>query len=172
MKLDLACGQNKAPGFVGIDIVKVPGVDHVWDLTRTPWPLKDGLAEEVICSHFFEHLDGTQRIAFMDELYRVMENGAKATLVTPYWSSMRAVQDPTHKWPPVCEASFLYFNKQWRATNRLDHYPIKSDFDFTYGYNVGPELLARNQEARDFAIRSYVNAVSDLVVTLIKREPS
>jgi SAM-dependent methyltransferase len=171
-KLDLACGQNKTAGFWGVDIAKAPGVDQVVDLTKTPWPFKVASVEEVACNHFLEHLDGPQRVAFMEELYRVLKAGGKATIVTPYWASMRAVQDPTHKWPPVAESSYLYFNKGWRTANKLDHYAIRCDFDFTYGYNLPPEWTMKHQEVRDHAVRHYQNVVSDLIVTLTKREQS
>lgn len=169
LKLDLACGQNKTPGFLGVDIVGAPGVDVVFDLRQTPWPWKDGEVAEVVCSHFLEHLTGEERIAFMDELWRVLAEGGKATIITPYYTSMRAVQDPTHKWPPVCEASYLYFNKGWREQNRLDHYPIRCDFDFSYGYLLAGDVAARAQEFRDYAIRSLNNSVNDLQVVLTKK---
>ena len=169
LKLDLACGQNKQPNFTGVDIAAVEGVDVVHDLRQAPWPFADESVEEVHCSHFLEHLDGAERIAFMHELYRVLITGGKATMIFPYYSSMRAVQDPTHKWPPVAEASFLYFNQAWLKENRLDHYPITCDFDFNFGYNIPNDVAVRSQEARDFAIRHYWNAVSDGIITLTKR---
>jgi hypothetical protein len=108
-------------------------------------------------------------MAFMEELWRVMAVDAKATIITPYWSSMRAVQDPTHAWPPVCEASYLYFNKKWREDNKLSHYPITCDFDFGYGYNLHPGLHQKNGEYRDFAVANYINSVMDLQVVLTRR---
>lgn len=169
MRLELACGQNKKEGFIGIDMVAIPGVDIVHDLRIVPWPVESEAVEEARCIHFFEHLTGLERMTFMDELYRVMQRGAKATVQCPYWSSARAIQDPTHQWPPVCEASFLYFNKEWRANNKLDHYPIACDFDFTYGYGMNGQWVSRHHEAQAFAVNSYLNTVYDLIVTLVKR---
>jgi len=63
----------------------------------------------------------------------------------------------------------MYFNKQWRDANKLEHYGIKSDFDFTYGYMVDPAWQNRSEEARNFAIRFYINAVSDIQVVMTKR---
>jgi hypothetical protein len=107
----------------------------------------------------------------MNELYRVLKPGAKATVVSPYWSSMRSIQDYTHEWPPVCEASFLYFNKNWREQNKLEHYLDAScDFDFTYGYGVSnSSFTSRSDETKAFAISHYNNVADDLQVVLTKR---
>lgn len=169
LRLDLGCGQNKAAGFTGVDFVAAPGVDIVHDLMVFPWPFEDNSVDEVFSSHTIEHFSGPQRVKFMEELYRVMKVGAGAKFVFPYWNSSRAIQDPFHAWPPLCEASFLYFNKGWMTANKLDHYGIKCDFDFTYGYAFNAMWQTRAQEARDFAIRNYVNAIDDLHVTMVKR---
>lgn len=169
MKLDLACGQRKREGFHGVDIVACPGADQVFDLRTTPWPWHDASVDEVWCSHFFEHLTGEQRMAFMEELWRVLKPDAQATLITPYWSSIRAVQDPTHQWPPVCEASYLYFNKPWRESNKLDHYPIRCDFDFNHAYAIDPTWAGKDQTVQRYAAHHYLNVANDLVVTLTKR---
>lgn len=170
LRLDLGCGKNKKEGFIGVDISKDVGADVVFDLSKKKWPFKDGEVEEVHCSHFLEHLTGAQRINFMNELYRITKVGAKAVIITPYHASMRAIQDPTHQWPPVCEHSYLYFNKGWREANGLEHYGINCDFDFSYGYAIDPDVSNRNAEYQLFAFKHYLNAINDLQVTLIRRE--
>jgi SAM-dependent methyltransferase len=169
LKLDLGCGQSKRDGFLGVDIAKVDGVDFVVDLFKFPWPWKDASVEEIFTSHFFEHVPQSIRPKFMDECYRILIPAGKMTVVVPYYSSMRAVQDYHHQWPPISETSFLYFNKNWLKANKLDHYPTHCDFDFTYGYAVGPYWAARAQEARDFAVQYHINSVADLQVLLTKR---
>jgi hypothetical protein len=168
-KLDLGCGDNKREGFFGIDVAKTAAADAVFDLTAFPWPIESGTVEALHCSHFFEHLTGAQRMAFMDECGRIMQVGAQLTIIVPYWSSMRAIQDPTHQWPPVCESSFLYFNRKWREDNKLGHYPIACDFDFGYGYALDNDVIVRAQDFQQFALRHYLQAANDLHVTLTKR---
>jgi SAM-dependent methyltransferase len=119
LKLDLGCGNNKQEGFTGVDFKKTPAVDIVHDLFKFPWPFKDNSVEETFSSHFFEHVPGSIRGKLMDEVYRILIPGGKAVFITPYWSSMRSVQDFTHQWPPICETSYLYFNKGWREQNKL-----------------------------------------------------
>lgn len=165
-KLDIACGQNKQTGFIGVDIAKCEGVDVVHDLNTYPWPFKSNSVDEAFCSHFVEHVGCLMK--FMDECYRIMKPGAKLTILAPYYTSMRCWQDPTHV-RAISEASFLYYNKDWRVQNKLDHYPIKADFDYTYGYVISQEWASRAEEAKLFAIRHYWNVVSDIQVTMTKR---
>lgn len=168
--LDLGCGDNKISAeHFGIDIAPTKAADAVLDLTQFPWPIDDEAADAIHCSHFFEHLTGAQRMPFMDECWRIMRPAMQMVIIVPYWSSMRAIQDPTHAWPPVCETSFLYFNKKWRDDNKLSHYPIKCDWDFSYGYALDSDLMVRNMEFQQFATKHYIQAINDLQVTLTKR---
>lgn len=171
LKLDLGCGDNKKEGFTGVDKFKTGSTDIVHDLFVYPWPFDDGSVSEIHSSHFFEHIAGHDRPRFMEEVYRVLETGGKATFITPYYKSPRATQDFTHMWPPISEESYLYFNKNWREQNKLTHgyYDIKCDFDFTFGYAIDPNWQLRSEESKVFALRHYWNTISDLYVTLIKR---
>jgi len=186
LKLSLACGQNKPEGFKGVDIAKTDQTDYVQDLLQFPWSqFADNSVDEIECSHFVEHIPhgngyNDPFFQFFDEIYRILKPAefdpanpnialrGFATITCPYYSSMRAWQDPTHN-RAISEASFLYLNKQWRIDNKLDHYPVTCDFDFSYGYVVSPDWQNRNQEAQSFAIRSYVNTVNDIQVMLVKR---
>lgn len=174
MKLDLGCGQNKKAEFLGVDALPLPGVDLVADL-RARWPWEDGSVEEVHCSHFIEHLTATERVFFVNELYRVLKPGGKATMVAPHWSSCRAYGDPTHQWPPVSEFWFYYLLKAWRDQNAphcdVKHSPdgFACDFEATWGYVMNPSIVARNQEYQSFALSNYKEAAQDIVATLVRR---
>ena len=166
-KLNLACGQNKMENFYGIDLVKTEAADAVMNLEWFPWDIESESAEEIICSHYVEHT--TDLIRFMDEVYRILKPEGKITIIAPYYTSMRCWQDPTHR-RAISEATFMYFNKEWRDVNKLDHYGIKSDFDFTYGYSMDPALENRSQEYKDFAIKHYFNVINDIHVVLTSRK--
>lgn len=165
MKLDIACGQNKRAGFVGVDIAPGEGVDFVWDLEKYPWmPFKDNSVEEMHVSHYAEHTKDL--MAFMNEVWRIGEDGAKVTIIGPYYTSIRCWQDPTHT-RALSEATWLYYQKPWREANKLDHYPIHCDFEvlnmvlfFNEPWNQ------KSEEARQFAARHYHNVVSDIMVEL------
>jgi len=175
--LNLACGQirvdhldpttqQKDGTYFGIDVIKTEAADAAMDLEWFPWDIESNSAEEIICSHYVEHTNDL--IKFMDEVYRILVPGGKIKVVAPYYMSIRCWQDPTHK-RAISEATFLYFNKNWRDMNKLDHYGIKSDFDFTYGYDISNDWVTRSQEARDFAMRHYYNVINDIHVVLTKR---
>lgn len=172
-KLDLACGDAKQEGFVGVDIVKTDSVDHVHDLTVTPWPFEDGSVGEARCSHFFEHLDPAQRIVFMNELHRVLVPGSGCVFITPRGFD-RQVQDFSHKWPPIVPATYFYFDKNWLEVNKLSHYRelhgISCDFEpRPMTITVTPDFATKSDEHKLFAIGQYTNAAVDLVVLMVKR---
>jgi SAM-dependent methyltransferase len=166
VRLDLGCGDKVEPGFIGVDICPNTDATIIWDLTRTPWPWDDSSVDEVLARHLFEHLTGEERITFMDELYRILRPGGTARIITPYWTSQRAIQDPTHKWPPVCEASYLYFNKEWREREKLSFYDIKCNFHYTYKYWHGS--IDGGGDFKPFLLQHCVNVIDDLEVELTK----
>jgi predicted SAM-dependent methyltransferase len=144
----------------------------VHNLTEFPYPFADESVDAIFSSHFLEHLDGFERMKFFDECYRILKPSGKIRCVHPYYKSVRAIQDPTHKFPPISENSYLYWNKGWREANKLTHgvYDLKSDFDFTIGYTWQDEKWAnKNEETRNFAINHYFNVIADLIVDLVKK---
>lgn len=181
--VDLGCGQIKAkPEYftenmkvtpdkvIGVDIAKCEGVDIIHDLTKFPYPFKDASVDAIFSSHFVEHLDGIERMKFFDECYRILKPGGVMRLMHPYYKSVRAVQDPTHKWPPISENSYLYWDKNWREANKLDHYPINCDFEFNIYYVwQDPTVANKSEETRTFNIDKYWNVVADMMVDLKKR---
>ena len=54
--------------------------------------------------------------------------------------------------------------------NKLDHYHVKCDFDFNPGYVVQAPWNMKSEEARQFAMSHYINVISDMQVTVFKRE--
>jgi len=180
---DLGCGQLKAKieyftehmkitpdRVIGVDIAKCDGVDVVHDLTEFPYPFKNESLDAIYSCHFVEHLDGIERMKFFNECYRILKPGGIMRLLHPYYKSVRAVQDPTHKWPPIAENSYLYWDKTWRETNKLDHYPINCDFEFSVYYMwQDPTVANKSEETRMFNIDKYWNVVADMLVDLKKR---
>ena len=111
IRLDIGCGANKNPGFVGLDIRELPGVDIVHDIESYPWPLPDESVLMATCSHLVEHINPARFgfINFMDEIWRVMKVGGSLAIATPHGSSSFYIQDPTHCNP--CNAvTFAYFD--------------------------------------------------------------
>lgn len=171
LKLDLGCGPNKREGFTGVDVRQFDGkVDVVHDLTKR-WPWRDGSVSEAHTSHFIEHLDGEERVHFINELHRVLKPEGTCMVIVPHWASQRAYGDLTHKWPPVSEFWFYYLSKEWRQQNAPhSNYSDGVDFEATWGYNVHPHIQARSQEYQQNALMFYKEAASDIVATLKKRK--
>jgi SAM-dependent methyltransferase len=93
--LDVGCGSRKLAGAVGMDIVKTPAVDVVCDVNRTPWPFTDGSFDLVFLNHALEHVDDV--VATMNEIHRVLTPGGRAVIQVPYFRSIDAYTDPTHR---------------------------------------------------------------------------
>jgi hypothetical protein len=197
MKLDFGCGPNKREGFTGVDCrqFQKDGVDkvdvvlnlvakeddiipseaqpgygiRVFDGKFKKWPWANNEVSEVHASHFVEHLKQMERVHFVNELYRVMIPGAKATIIVPHWASCRAYGDMTHEWPPVSEFWFYYLDKEWRAANAPHNDFYTCNFHSSWGYNLHGDLGVRNQEMQAFAANNYKEACQDIVATLTKK---
>lgn len=172
IKLDVACGQNKAEGYVGIDLGGDADIAH--DLFVFPWPIADDSVGEVRCSHFVEHiphrLPGIDRDVwweFFDELYRVCAPGARLEFWHPWARSDRAWWDPTHE-RAIADQTWYYLSRDWRQAQGLDHYPVVCDFwpVTITGMGVPETVMARNDEYRAFAHQHYANVYADLHVIL------
>jgi predicted SAM-dependent methyltransferase len=192
VKVDLACGDSKREGFIGVDIANIDSVDIVHDLNIYPWPFEDDSVDEIHCSHYVEHIPhlGVQAalkvsetfeefkeklsddkdgfIKFFNEMHRILKPEGKATVSVPHYMSVRAFGDPTHQ-RYVGDFSFYYLNKEWRDNNKLSHYGLTADFDMTYSYHISDELILKSQEVRTEAFQKDWNAVNDIIVEFKKR---
>jgi hypothetical protein len=172
MKLDIGCGTHKQPGFTGMDSIAFEGVDVVHDVRAVPWPFADGSVSEVYSAHFVEHLTGVERIAFFNELHRIMARGAEATIVCPHWSHERAYGDPTHQWPPVTTWTFFYLNAGWRREN-APHVAYTCDFDLinvSGQYDLSDAWVAqRSLEEKAVVMQRNINCATDITARLKRR---
>jgi len=191
-KIDLACGDNKKEGYYGIDVCDLQEVDLVHDLTVYPWPIDDNSVDEIHCSHYMEHIphvdikgilkqsesfeDFKEKVTeskdglinFINEITRILKVGGKATVIAPYYMSIRAFGDPTHT-RYIGNLTFLYWNKEWRDNNKLGHYGIDADYDMKLSYAISNELTLKSEALRDQAFQSDWNAIEDIIVEMTKR---
>jgi predicted SAM-dependent methyltransferase len=168
VRLDLGCGKTTPEGWEGVDAIDF-GQKHVHDVRKgLPW-LAENSVDEVRSSHFVEHLTGTERIAFFNELYRVMKKDATALIITPNWSHSCAYGDPTHQWPPMSQWYPLYLHREWRSTN-APHAAFTCHFDHVIAGSWDGGLEVRTMEYRQFAMHNYTNGWRDLIVTLTARK--
>ena len=98
IRLDIGCGANKTPGWVGMDRQALPGVDIVHNWSVFPWPLPDECALQALASHVVEHVNPADGhfLTWMDEVWRVLKPSGRLAIVVPYATSHGMFQDPTH----------------------------------------------------------------------------
>ena len=114
--LDIGCGNNKHAGAIGINDIKLPGVDLVHDLNKGI-PFADNTVDYVYALHFLEHVNDL--VFVMKEICRVLKPGGTLELEVPYYASHYAFADPTHR---------HFFS--WQT---LDYFTPKSNFHFYSG---------------------------------------
>lgn len=174
LKIDIGCGKNKKPGFIGFDSLKMDGVDVVGDI-REKWPWEDSSVDEAHCSHVLEHLtnfgEKYERVHFFNELYRVLKPGAGCQLIFPHWASQRFYGDPTHK-EVFSEFGFYYLSKEWRKVNaphadsEFVPWGYNCDLEATWGYTEHPSLAGRSIEYKQQAMQFWLEARQDVVATV------
>ena len=167
IRIDIGCGKRPKEGFAGLDAIDF-GQKYVHDI-RKGLPFKANTVDEVYSSHFVEHLDWSERVAFFNDLYRALKPGSQATIITPYWAHACFYGDPTHK-APMSEWYRLYLDKNWRATEAPHtsytcHFPIDQQ---TVVGTFDQRLMTRVEEVQRTSMETQINATRDLIITLKK----
>ena len=93
--LDLGCGKKKRAGSFGVDWSDRHDADVIHDLYVFPYPFEGASVDMVYIDNTLEHLDDP--IAVMGELYRIVKPSGIVKVIVPYFRSVSAFTDPTHK---------------------------------------------------------------------------
>lgn len=93
--LDVGCGGRKLLGAVGMDSLKLSGVDVVHNIDSCPWPFKDDSFDLVLMNHSLEHAQDI--IKTLEETHRILNKGGRVVIQVPYFRCVDAYNDPTHK---------------------------------------------------------------------------
>ena len=165
-KLNIGCGNVPLRGYINIDKYYYPGspaplndneLANIWNINYpdSQWGYGDA-----------KHLELEND--FFDEVFRCLKPGGTIRTITPYYANGRAFQDPLHR-RFITEATFLYLTKAWRKMNKLEHYPVKCDFEIVkIDHAISEEYNGRAQEAIQHAALHSWNVVNDILVTLRK----
>jgi SAM-dependent methyltransferase len=121
-RLDVGCGPRKLPGFVGIDILELAGVDIVHDLNVRPWPFADSTFQYVVCRHSLSHFDDL--VVTIEELHRITVPGGIIEIVAPHFSSDNHFTDVTHR------HSFGYRSMDYFCVNGVFPYRYSAKAQF------------------------------------------
>lgn len=111
IRLDIGCGANKQPGFLGMDMRDMDEVDIVHNWNVYPWPLPNESCILVMASHVVEHVSPVDGgfLRWMDEAWRILKVGGELAIACPHGSSQGYLQDPSHC-NPCNEATWAYFD--------------------------------------------------------------
>ena len=93
-KLNLGAGIRPINGYENHDILELPGIQHVFDLEETPYPLADNSYDEIFSHHCAEHIGNFVPMIF--ECHRMLKPGGKLIIEVPYVRSMGAIANPFH----------------------------------------------------------------------------
>jgi len=133
IKIDLGCGPNKRPSYIGIDVEPF-GQEIIRDIRRG-LPFSDGIVSEVNMEHFLEHIPPGEDLFFLiSEIYRVCHNGALIHIRVPKIEYPLAFMG-THRsfWNKDC---FIIFSKNL--------YPHKCNIPECYNWNFSINKLEEN----------------------------
>lgn len=116
--LHLGCGNSKLNGAVGVDVLKMPAVDVVYDLDSRPWPFENDTVDLIFAHNVLEHVGNV--VEFLNEVWRIGKNNSRIVIAVPYFRSVDAFTDPTHK--------------HFFTANSLDYFTEKGGSLSAYGY--------------------------------------
>lgn len=116
--LDLGCGNKKRSGAIGVDFNMRTAADIVHDLNKFPYPFEDASFDEIYLDNTLEHLDDV--MAVMQEVHRLAKPGGLVKVIVPYFRSLWAFIDPTHKHYFTVE-SFAYYDPDHLICKRYDY---------------------------------------------------
>ncbi len=93
--LHFGSGSKKLQGSTTVDILNLPNVDVVHDLNVYPWPFEDNSQDFIFGHNVFEHLKDI--VSVMNEVHRILKPGGRVLITVPYFRSVDAFSDLTHK---------------------------------------------------------------------------
>jgi predicted SAM-dependent methyltransferase len=95
IRIDLGCGPNKMKGYIGIDILPLPGVDIVADFEQGLQFIPDNSVDEIFSSHLLEHVGNFEDL--LREIHRVLKPEGIKKIIVPHFSNPYYYSDYTHK---------------------------------------------------------------------------
>jgi predicted SAM-dependent methyltransferase len=116
--LDLGCGKKKRAGSIGVDWSDRHDADVVHDLNIFPYRFDEQTIDKIYIDNTLEHLESP--LSVMEELYRIVKPGGVVKVIVPYFRSVSAFIDPTHKHFFTVE-SFSYYDPDHVICKRYDY---------------------------------------------------
>jgi SAM-dependent methyltransferase len=94
--VELGCGEfKKNPDSIGIDLVKLPGVDIVHNLENGLPFIPDNSVDEISSWHVLEHIVHFEEL--MRDIHRILKPEGLHKATVPHFSNPHYYSDYTHK---------------------------------------------------------------------------
>ncbi len=105
MKLHLGCGKRHIPGFVHIDAIDYPHVDHVATIDNLSF-IPDDSIELIYNCHVLEHFKRRDVQRVLDEWHRILKPGGVLRISVPDFAKLSEVYQKYGKLDLVAGALF------------------------------------------------------------------
>jgi len=114
--LDLGCGAHKYKGkgrdeVIGLDRVKLPGVDVVCNLEKGKLPFPSNHFDLITARHILEHISNIRHL--MNELIRVLKPNGTIKIWVPHFSSYVAYLNLEHIRFFSVDIFDMYYEKEY-----------------------------------------------------------
>ncbi|MEP6645898.1 MAG: methyltransferase domain-containing protein [Saprospiraceae bacterium] len=96
VRIEIGCGPLKRePDLIGIDMLKLPGVDIVHNLEEGLPFIPDNSVDEISSFHVLEHLVSFEKL--MRDIHRILKKNGIHKATVPHFSNPHYYSDYTHK---------------------------------------------------------------------------
>jgi len=162
MKLNLGSGIKRYEGFLNVDSDPSVQPDILVDLETGKLPIEDNSVDEIKAYHIFEHI-GSNFFSFLQELYRVCQDGAIIDVHVPHPRHDYFLGDPSHVRPITIE-NMRRFSKRYNDTERAD----TGSTLFAYLYNVDFEIIEHEYKLETY-FREMIEGKTDDEINMMAR---
>jgi len=96
MRVNIGCGNVHKKGYLNVDRNPKYDPDLLWDVDEpVPTPISDWHVTEIVCENVLEHVKDP--FSVLQKFHMICEPGAIITVRVPYFNSVTAAGDLTHK---------------------------------------------------------------------------
>lgn len=157
VSIDVGCGGKKKAGTIGLDVLALPGVDHVVDFAAGRLPFDDGAVGSIFSSHCLEHVADPMHL--FREIVRVARDGAPFEIWVPYAFSSTGFLIGHVSFFTERQFEDIAREEAWREAIGA-RFAVK-DIVLAVDGEVQRDLERRGVDL-EFAVRHYVNVVAEM----------
>lgn len=120
LRINVGCGQTRLPGYYGVDLLALPGVDVQADLNQPLDKLPENCVSELITEHTLEHVSNL--VPLLGEFHRIVRPDGRITITVPHFSNPMGYSDPTHVRFFGLYSMFYFAEQDHRYKRKLFNY--------------------------------------------------